>query len=329
MPAGPGAQLVSTWSPGVSGEVMVAGKLGDFGIAAHPLIDGVEMDGDNLVARRALSLSSDPWITDHAIDGKPVLPGVIGLEMMAAVAMMADPGNAYSSAEDVQYKAPVKLHGDTTTDVIVGDAVDGGVRCADPSETRTGRIIETEHFSAPSVGGTEASPFPLWACRTIRSAKEIYRRFFHGPAFQVLESASAVTADALLCDGRQHLAIAGGLLTAPLVLEAAEAAGAADDVDGVMALPQAIDSVVVERQVGDDEPIHLTVRRDGDAFDVDVSTDKGRVMARAAQDGRGRTAAPVDALSRRGGFSQAVIARVKSSSTRTRPQGDAQRGGAR
>ena len=95
--AGPGAQLVVDMvATGVSGEVMVAGKLGDFGIApAHPLIDGVEMDGDSLVARRALSLSSDPWIVDHAIDGKPVLPGVIGLEMMAAVAMMADPGHAY------------------------------------------------------------------------------------------------------------------------------------------------------------------------------------------------------------------------------------------
>ena len=327
LPAGPGAQLVVDMvATGVSGEVMVAGKLGDFGIApAHPLIDGVEMDGDSLVARRALSLSSDPWITDHAIDGKPVLPGVIGLEMMAAVAMMADPGNAYSSAEDVQYKAPVKLHGDTTTDVIVtATPVDGGVRCTLQSqrETRTGRIIETEHFSATiRWAATEASPLPPMGMPDHPiSQEEIYRRFFHGPAFQVLESASAVTADALLCDGRvQHLAIAGGLLTAPLVLEAAfQAAGLQRMiVDGVMALPQAIDSVVVERQVRDDEPIHLTVRRDGDAFDVDVSTDKGRVMA--LRGFKMVEAGPLPPGGRfeppKGGFSQAVIARVKSSST--------------
>ena len=84
-----------------------------------------------------------------------------------------------------------------------------------------------------------------------------------------------------------------------------------------MALPQAIDSVVVERQVRDDEPIHLTVRRDGDAFDVDVSTDKGRVMA--LRGFKMVEAGPLPPGGRfeppKGGFSQAVIARVKSSST--------------
>ena len=327
LPAGPGAQLVVDMvATGVCGEVMVAGKLGDFGIApAHPLIDGVEMDGDSLVARRALSLSSDPWIVDHAIDGKPVLPGVIGLEMMAAVAMMADPGHTFAGAEDVQYKAPVKIHGDTTTDVIVtATPVDGGVSCTLQSQrkTRTGRIIETEHFSATIRWSmAEQTPLPPMGMPDHPISKdEIYKRFFHGPAFQVLDSASAVTADALLCDGRvQHLAIAGGLISAPLVLEAAfQAAGLQRMiVDGVMALPQAITSVVLGRQVRDDEPIHLTVRRDGEAFDVDVSTEKGRVMV--LRGFQMVEAGPLPPSGRfdppKGGFSQAVIARVKNSST--------------
>ncbi len=325
LPAGPGARLVVDMvASGLSGEVMVAGKLGDFGISpAHPLIDGVEMDGDRLVARRSLSLASDPWIVDHAIDGKPVLPGVIGLEMMAAVAMMADPGHRYAGAKEVTYKAPVKLHGETVTDLIVtATPVEEGVRCTLQSqrETRTGRTIDTDHFSAVICWDMSASASlpPMGMPDHPVSQTEIYQRFFHGPAFQVLDSASAVTADAMLCEGRvQHLAIAGGLLTAPLVLEAAfQAAGLHRMmVDGVMALPEAIDAVILEQQVRDDEPLHLTVRRDGKAYDVDVVGESGRVMVlrgfRMVEAGPLPPGGEFDPP--KGGFTRAVVARVKSS----------------
>ena len=33
-----------------------------------------------------MSLESDPWLADHSIDGTPVFLGVIGLELMSAVA---------------------------------------------------------------------------------------------------------------------------------------------------------------------------------------------------------------------------------------------------
>ena len=79
-------------------------------------------------------------MSDHAIDGKPVLPGVIGLEMMAAVAMMADPGHGYAGAEEVSYKSPVKLHGDAVTDAR---AVDQAPRLGD---------VETDALGACVVG---------------------------------------------------------------------------------------------------------------------------------------------------------------------------------
>ncbi|MDG1137163.1 MAG: polyketide synthase dehydratase domain-containing protein, partial [Phycisphaerales bacterium] len=302
------------------------GRLGDFGIApAHPLIDSVEMAGDTLVAHRALSLASDGWISDHAIDGKPVLPGVIGLEMMAAVAMMADPGHGYAGAEEVSYKSPVKLHGDAVTDVIVtATPVDGGVSCTLSSSrtARTGRVIETEHFSAKIVWSltTPESLPPMGMPDHPVSAEEIYKRFFHGPGFQVLSSTSAATSDALMADGSvRHLTIAGGLLTSPLVLEAAfQAAGLHRMmVDGVMALPQAINQVVVLGSVRDDEPLKLTVRRDGDAYDVDVSNDEGPVlvlrgfqMVEAGPLPPGGTFEPP-----KGGWNPAVIARVKAGSS--------------
>jgi NAD(P)-dependent dehydrogenase (short-subunit alcohol dehydrogenase family)/phosphopantetheinyl transferase (holo-ACP synthase) len=325
LPAHGGSRLlVDMVSAGIWGEVVVAGRLGDFGITPiHSLLDALEMDGDTVVVRRSLSLDSDPWIKDHAIDGKPVLPGVIGLELMAAAACLADPGHDYAGAENVQYLSPVKLHGDAPTDVIVRATPEkGGVRASLSSSrtTRTGRVIETDHFSASIRWEmAEQTPLPAMGMPDHQvSAEEIYQRFFHGPIFQVLSSSSAVTGDALLADGAvRHTAIAGGMLTIPLVLEAAfQAAGLHRMmVDGVMALPQAIDFVSVLGSVQDDESLRLTVRRDGDAYDVDVVGDQGLVMSL-----RGFHMVEAGPLSPdntfdppEGGWSSAVIARVKAS----------------
>ena len=323
LPAQPGAQLlVDMVVTGLSGELMVAGKLGDFGIdPAHPLLDSVEMDGDTFVARRAMSLGSDPWIVDHSIDEKPVLPGVIGLEMMAAVAMMADPGHRFLGAENVVFKAPVKLHGDGVTDVFVSATPSAdGVACVLRSSrtARTGRVIETEHFSATILwAASPTEPLPAMGMMNHPvSEDEIYQRFFHGPAFQVLRKVTAVTTDGLMAEGSvQHMGIAGGLLTSPLVLEAAfQAAGLHTMmVASVMALPMGIGRVVVLGAVSDDAPLQLTVRKDGDTYDVDVSCDGERVltlrgfeMVEAGPLPPGGSFDPP-----KGGWSAAVIARVK------------------
>ena len=324
LPAGPGAELlVDMVATRVTGEVVVAGRLGDFGIApAHALIDGVEMDGDTLIGTRALSLESDPWIADHAIDGKPVLPGVIGLEMMAAVAAMAQPGQRYEGATNVSYKAPVKLHGDATTNVIV-TATPGpnGVDCTLSSSrtARTGRVIETEHFSATVLWSTDAVADlpPMGMPDHSVSSEDIYKRFFHGPSFQVLNGVTAATSDGLMVDGSvRHMSIAGGLQTIPLVLEAAfQAAGLHGMmINGVMALPQAIRTVVVHGSVRDDEALQLTVRKDGDAYDVDVTGENGRIlslrgfeMVDAGPLPPGHGFEPPG-----GGWTPAVIARIKS-----------------
>jgi phosphopantetheine--protein transferase-like protein len=324
LPAHGGSRLVVDMVVnGFSGELMVAGKLGDFGInPTHPLLDAVEMDGDTIVARRDLSLQSDPWIVDHAIDGKPVLPGVIGLELMAATAAMADPGHVYSGATDVEFLAPVKLHGDAVTTVIVrATPADTGVHCTLSSEraTRTGRLISTDHFSATICWDmAKQSQLPAMGMPDHPiTAEEIYQRFFHGPGFQVLSSASACTADALLADGSvRHTSIAGGLMTDPLVLEAAfQAAGLHRMmVDNVMALPQRIASVSTVRSVRDDESIRLTARRDGNSYDVDVVSDGGLSLAlRGFEMVEAGPLPPENTFDPpKGGWTPAVIARVKA-----------------
>ena len=74
----------------------------------------------------------------------------------------------------------------------------------------------------------------------------IYRRFFHGPGFQVLRSTNGVSVNGLFAEGRvNHKAIGYGLETLPLILEAAfQSAGLHSMVvEGRMALPKSIQRV--------------------------------------------------------------------------------------
>jgi 4'-phosphopantetheinyl transferase EntD/NAD(P)-dependent dehydrogenase (short-subunit alcohol dehydrogenase family) len=290
LPAGPGAALlVDMVLEEMWGEKVVAGRLGDMTSACdHPLLDTLRYEGDGVVAERLLSLASDPWIADHAIDGVPVLPGVIGLEMMAAVASRSRPGRTYCGAREVKFSAPVKLYRDDPTRVIVHAEPEGPttIRCTLSSQrtVKTGRVLTTEHFSALIELRTEVSPEPLppaIAFDTHISQGEIYQRFFHGPIFQVLESASGITTDGL--EGEilvDHTLLSGGLITAPLILEAAfQAAGLHRMVvDGEMALPASIEQVHLLSSPAESAPLWALVRRRGDRYDIDVSSGSAPVM---------------------------------------------------
>ncbi len=292
MPALAGASLaVDLIASHVTGEIVVAGKLGDFVPSPnHPKLDSMELDGDTIVARYTLEPERDPWIDDHAIDGKPVLPGVMGIELMAAAASLARPGMVYTGVEDVKFERPVKVYRNSPVhlEMRAQPQDDGRVWCSLTSErrTRAKKLIRTEHFSCsilldqrPQI---DQLPPAFWPEDSI-SRGDIYRRFFHGPAFQVLRGADGVTRDGLQCSGRvDHAYIAEGMLTSPLALEAAfQAAGLHAMVsDGAMALPQSIEALWVSRRVRDGEDLVLTVlhRADG-AYDVDVDGEDDRLMS--------------------------------------------------
>ena len=298
LPAAAGAALCRDLLAAVSrnelaGELLVAGALGDVGLPAlHPLLDSLVFEGDVAVMGRALSADRDAWLLDHAIDNVPVLPGVIGVEMMVAAAMAAVPTGRFVGLEDVRFDAPLKLHGDEPVQVEVRavPAEDGAVRCTLASRrlARTGRALHTQHFSA--VVQLEAMPLltrlkPAFLPEETLAARDIYLRFFHGPRFQVLEGVDALALGGLMARARvEHAMIAEGLVTSPLVLESAfQAAGLHRLViDGVLALPAAMDAVEPVRAVRDGEQLEVTVQRRGSAeapvYDIDVDGTDGRVL---------------------------------------------------
>ncbi len=295
LPAGPGARLtVAMMEAGMTGEVVVAGKLGGFPLPAlHPLADSVAYEGDAVVVRRSMTQASDPWMADHAIDGVWVLPGVIGLELMVAAAMLACPHGEYAGAENVKFAAPLKLHGDEPVDVEIRATPvgDGTVRCTLQSSrsARTGRKLTTAHFEAlvhvEEMPMLPALPSMFLPDEPIAS-REIYRRFFHGQSFQVLRSAEAVALQGLFAEARvEHATIAEGLLTDPLVLEAAfQAAGLHRmAIHGVMALPSAIDVLERSSPVVEGDTLNVMVHlrqgpEGGDLYDIDVDGTNGRVL---------------------------------------------------
>ncbi len=287
LPADAGAACcVDLLLSGASGELVVAGSLGDMEPApSHPLVDRQVVGRDRVVLTRTLDVAQDPWLLDHAIDGTVVVPGVIGVEWMTAAASRLL--GTVRELVEVRFEKPAKLHRGEPLELEIEAVREGeGARCVVRSRrtAATGRTLETEHFHgvARSVAqAPEALPPACFPDEPLDRAA-IYARFFHGPVFQVLSDVESVTGDGLLVQaGVLHAPLGHGLLTCPLALEAAfQAAGLHTMIlDGVLALPAAFDRLVIERALRDGQPAIVTARRVGDTYDVDVDGPDGRVLA--------------------------------------------------
>jgi len=210
-------------SGGARGEVVAAGTLGimlqqldatggfdtaPLGVTHGPMpgpmlgkISGGRADG-TLTIETTLDPAVQPFLHDHQIEGKPVLPGVMGIEAFAEAALRMLPGWRVEAIEDIDFLAPFKFYRGEPRTVTVeavfrpqGDRVVAECRLlgsrALPNQTEP---QVTTHFTARvrlTKQPPEAAPtVPLGepAGATVDSA-DIYRVFFHGPAYQVLERA--------------------------------------------------------------------------------------------------------------------------------------------
>ncbi|MEZ4235219.1 MAG: polyketide synthase dehydratase domain-containing protein [Myxococcota bacterium] len=294
LPADAGAALLVALVAGrVTGELVVAGRLGDFEPGPdHPLLDALEVGDGRARAVRAMSRATDPWIADHAIEGVPVLPGVVGLELMAATSAALMPDRVYRGARNLRFAAPVKIHREAPTTLIVEAEIlsVAEVRASLVSERKlaTGRTQRTEHFEATLLFEEGDAQWMLEGLPSVFLPDEevdregIYRRFFHGPAFQVMASVFGVSADGLVGEARVDEAPLGGerLLTHPLVLEAAfQAAGLHRMmVSHTMGLPFEVEEVQVYRRAEPEAPLSVTVELDGTRYNVDVDAVDGPVL---------------------------------------------------
>jgi hypothetical protein len=245
-----------------------------------------------------------PFLYDHQIEGTPVLPGVMGIEAFAEAALRVLPGWYVEAVEDVNFLAPFKFYKSEPRTVTIeaefhpeGDAVIADCRLSGrrmlPNQAEP---QVTTHFTA-RVRLTQAAPvavdgrLPGVSDGPAVEAVGIYRLYFHGPAYQVVERAWR--------DGDRIAGqLAGGLpanhhpperpLTmAPRWIELCfQTAGLWEiGVLGRMGLPRHLDRVSVWSSPDVEEgPLFavVTPSPDGGAFDADVVDSAGRCCARVS-----------------------------------------------
>jgi hypothetical protein len=150
----------------------------------------------------SLSPQDQPFLNDHQIEGTPVLPGVMGIEAFAEAALALLPGWHVESVEDVNFLAPFKFYRSEPRALQIETQIhpSGEELLADcrlighrslpnqavpqPTTHFTARVrLAKQRTQAPSVlalGKPEGH---------LIEAADIYRLYFHGPAYQVIEKA--------------------------------------------------------------------------------------------------------------------------------------------
>lgn len=286
---GASSLLVDLIAAGSEGELVAAARLGERRLASpHPLLDGLDWDGDAVIAWRDASFDSDPWLADYVLDGAPQLPLSVGLELMVATARALRPGARFTGVRGVQQETPCKLsrHEPVRLFVRAELAPDGEVRCSLSAERalRPGRLVRTEHLTAQLSTRASRGPDPLppafFPEETIGRG-QVYRRFFHGTVFQVLGEIGAMASNGLLADATvDHVMLAGGLVSAPLAMEAAfQAAGLHRlALEATIALPRSLAQLWLASVPSDGTTLDLMVRCTGESYDVDVDGPDGPVL---------------------------------------------------
>jgi hypothetical protein len=300
---------------GTRGEVVVAEALGILleewdetgGLDVNALqgtglmtarVDGMPLHG-GLTVETTLDPKEQPFLFDHQIDGTPVLPGVMGIEAFGEVARLLYPGWEVQAVENVDFLAPFKFYRNEARDVKVQAQFtrEGGQLWAHCRLIGSRTLPKqddpqiTTHFTArvrlaDQLAAAEAVQLPSAEQRPTVVNDDIYKVYFHGPAYQVIERA-----------WRHGEAVAGAMPEAlpanhkpeelptvmqPRLIEACfQTAGLFEiGTTGKMGLPLHVDGVSALRALeGVQGRLHAVVRPDAErgSFDASVVDEAGTV----------------------------------------------------
>ena len=252
-----------------------------------------------LTIETVLDPAIQPFLHDHQIDGTPVLPGVMGIEAFAEAALCLLPGWHVEMMENVNFLAPFKFYRSepraVTVETVIhphGDSLIADCRLLGrrplPNQTEpqvtthfTARVRLTKYASAlvtvPPLGAPDGCMI---------EAAEIYRLYFHGPAYQVVQRAwwDGKRIVGLMAKGLGDNHYPSGLptLMAPRLIELCfQTAGVYEmGVEGRMGLPQHIDRVSLlsdpEEAEGRLFALVSPNLREG-SFDAEVVDEKGNI----------------------------------------------------
>ena len=254
-----------------------------------------------------VSATFDPkeqgFLFDHQIGGVPVLPGVMGIEAMTSAARFFLPGWEVEAVKDVDFMAPFKFYKSEPREVFVDVQFrQEGERLIAECELYGLRLLvgqdtpqRTKHFTANVFFSEKPVPEPeKMDKKWLKKAKnayeldddEIYKVYFHGPAYQVLDD---VWMNGSLLIARMeddlpenHVPVTMQTLTMPRLIEHGfQAAGVHLLAEkGIMGLPAHVDEIGWFRDWDGKAKLTAIVKPDGERFDVSIVGKEGEVYIR-------------------------------------------------
>jgi hypothetical protein len=239
-----------------------------------------------------------PFLFDHALEGTPLLPGVMATEAFAEAAAVLAPDLAVVAVEDEEFDKPFKFYrGEPATfrlslwaTPVGGELIAHGRLTSRIQPRPELPAVEKEHFRARVRMGRRppetAQADPPGAAALDVGPDRIYGVYFHGPSYRVLEGAR-VEADASVGLMARGLPPDIAPASAPTLLEPRllelcfQTAGLWELVrEGRLALPQRLRSVRPRARAGEASGRTWAIARhqhDG-AFTVQVVDETGRVL---------------------------------------------------
>ncbi|MCS7290227.1 MAG: SDR family NAD(P)-dependent oxidoreductase, partial [Roseiflexus sp.] len=274
-------------------KVNTAGRLMIGSVKAFKLYGGIEVE-------TTLDPKEQPFLYDHQIDGVPVLPGVMGTEAFAELATLLTPGFHIASISE-QFSSPFKFHRNQPRTLYLSATIHPTGNGMLVAKTTLRGMVQPRpdlppRFDTHFVGEVYLTTAPVEERRIdfVPPSNEaldidrerIYRVYFHGPAYQVMERIGVMgdRAVALMVDGLPPNSSPDmPMLIAPRLIELCfQAAGMWEMVTHrAMALPAAIGSVTIHRQPERAEGRRLyalvTAINGGASYDVQVVDTDGNV----------------------------------------------------
>ena len=205
-----------------SSRVSNLAKVVDLGSAPPPLLadQNVTLNSDgSITAKILLTPDRQPFLVDHCIDGKPVLPLAMAVELMAETASVAQPGWHVIEVADIRMLSGIVLekHAKEVTvraELTQRDKARSRVARADSRRRWQTTALSVGSDSVEFAPTRPAAPvIPNIEQASLLTATEAYERcLFHGPAFQVITEilrvdetgidAIAIPSDATQCMAR-------------------------------------------------------------------------------------------------------------------------------
>ena len=249
-----------------------------------------------LTIQTTLDPKIQPFLYDHQINGTPVLPGVMGLEAFAEAALALLPGWHVAAIEEVNFLAPFKLYRSeprtVTVEAVIYSQGDGLVADCRLLGSRSLPNHEepqvTTHFTARVLLMQESlRPRFVPALGTpdgnVIESSDIYRLYFHGPAYQVVERAwwdgQRVVGQMAKNLPENHVPSGLPTIMAPRLIELCfQTAGVWEmGLEGRMGLPQHIDRISLLNIPDTAERLYAVVTPNPGqgSFDAEVGDTKG------------------------------------------------------